>query len=74
MLFLENSFYKLKTNGIYIIEDIVYSEIPKYEILLNYLKEKLNFTYEIKKLNFVNNNCDNCLILINNKKLLNIID
>ena len=40
ILFLENSFYKLKKNGIYIIEDVVYSEIPKYEILLNYLKEK----------------------------------
>jgi len=62
--FLTNSFHKLKNNGIYVIEDVAYTEIIKYKNILDSLQNTLNFNYEIEMLNYDKNKIDNCLILL----------
>jgi hypothetical protein len=58
---LENSFYKLKENGIYIIEDVHQSKISLYE---NYFKDTI-YNYQILNIpNPSNSYGDNVLIII----------
>ncbi len=67
--FLENSFYKLKPKGIYIIEDVITTYINNYINFLDKLKYKYNFNYEIKLINEGINvwgGSDNCLVIIRN--------
>lgn len=54
LIFLENSFYKLKDNGIYIIEDILVQNINLYEENIKNLSKKLNFNFEIKNISHTN--------------------
>lgn len=63
--FLKNSYLKLKSNGIYIIEDVVLSKLNNYIFELNNLRDQFNFNYDIKILGNPNNYYDNCLIVIN---------
>jgi hypothetical protein len=65
--FLKNSFYKLKQNGIYIIEDIVTPSLSYFENELNRLKDELNFSFEIKNIPNRHNNWDNILAIIYKK-------
>lgn len=65
--FFKNSYHKLKSNGIYVIEDIVINKLNNYTQVLNYLMKsnsKINFNYDVKILGNPYNNHDNCLIVI----------
>lgn len=66
--FFKNSFHKLVKGGVYIIEDVVISEIYKYQSDLESLKDSMGFIYEIRVLQHPKNRHDNCLIVI--KKVL----
>lgn len=61
--FFENSFHKLKKGCYYIIEDVLVSEIDRYE---QYFKNcKLTFNeYQILNLHNPGNNMDNVLVII----------
>jgi hypothetical protein len=64
LTFLENSLHKLKQDGIYIIEDIVFTMVAEYKSRLDELKQKINFDYSVKILDHHTNKSDNCLIII----------
>jgi len=59
--FLKNSIHKLKDNGTYIIEDVMFDNIPDMEAKLNEI-DGINF--EIKILENPANRIDNCLVII----------
>jgi hypothetical protein len=61
--FLENSFHKLKENGIYIIEDIIRKDIPIFDKYLNDNK----YTYQILDIPNPHNAHDNVLAVIYKK-------
>lgn len=59
--FLKNSFNKVKSGGIYVIEDVAVSEIPRYQEFLS----KNNYNYMSVILNRPNSPVySNCLIVI----------
>jgi hypothetical protein len=60
MSFLENSFHKLKKDGIYIIEDIVESKKYQFDEKL----KSLGYTYQILSIPNPSNNHDNVLGII----------
>lgn len=62
--FFIQSYFKLKINGSYIIEDILVKELTSYEQALNKLKNILNFEFEIKNLDHSVNKTDNVLAVI----------
>ena len=59
--FLKNSIHKLKDNGTYIIEDVIFDYIPDMKAKLNEI-DGINF--EIKILENPTNRIDNCLVII----------
>jgi len=59
--FLKNSIHKLKDNGTYIIEDVIFDYIPDMKAKLNEI-DGINF--EIKILYHPTNHHDNCLVII----------
>jgi hypothetical protein len=62
--FFENSFHKVNSGGIYVIEDVSVSQLDRYEKELMSWKNKFNITYIILNLPHNRNIYDNCLILI----------
>ena len=63
--FFENSFYKVKTGGVYIIEDVSINDISKYnQQLLDWKKQFPILAYNIVILPHKRNTYDNCLICI----------
>ena len=62
--FFIQSYFKLKINGYYIIEDIVISELVSYEKALDKLKDIFNFEFEIKNIFHDVNKSDNALAII----------
>jgi SAM-dependent methyltransferase len=64
MIFLENSIHKLKDDGIYIIEDVINYNIHTYTESLKTIKNTVNIFYEIIRLDNINNNLDNTIIVI----------
>jgi len=67
--FLKNSFYKLKIDGIYIIEDIRTNEVQSIEQELNLLKDSMKFTYEVQVLDHEFNALDNVIAIIQKTSL-----
>lgn len=61
--FFENSFHKVKDNGLYIIEDVLVSEIDKYKTYFDNCKTKFK-AYQIIDLYNPGNKMDNVLIVI----------
>ena len=62
LFFLKHSFHKLKKSGIYVIEDIVIKDIPKYtnrlqELLIIYPNMKYKFEITYEKREPWNNDC-----------------
>jgi len=67
--FLENSLHKLKTNGFYIIEDILSSEISFFETqILQWEKKYEDCTFHLVKIPHFRNMYDNNLLLVHKKK------
>lgn len=66
--FLINSIYKLRDGGIYIVEDVQYSQIGMFQKSLEENKNKINFKfeYDFKIINsgYPVASTDNCLLLI----------
>lgn len=63
-IFLKNSFYKVKKNGYFIIEDIPCCVISEYKDKLNDYSKDLNFTFDILDLSNSNNMADNVLAIL----------
>ena len=61
--FFENSFHKLRNEGFYIIEDVLVSEIPKYESYFKSCSIKFE-KHQIVDLYNPGNKMDNVLIII----------
>ena len=65
MNFLLHSIHKLKTNGIFIVEDLTISTYNQFESILQELKEKINVQYiELIKLPNDKNTIDNNILVI----------
>jgi hypothetical protein len=62
--FLVNSFHKLKKGGIYIIEDITVQSMQTFQNKLEDLKNKMNFTFEIKNIINRYNQWDNIIAIL----------
>lgn len=62
--FFENSFAKLKKDGLYIIEDVGNNKITNYRESLDLLKNKFNFNYDVYSFEHQDNCYDNTLIVI----------
>lgn len=62
--FLENSFHKLKENGVYIIEDLTASTVAGFNSVKEYLKNKLNIDFVIVDIPYEPNQIDNRILLI----------
>jgi hypothetical protein len=62
--FLINSYHKLNVGGVYIIEDVHVKEdnINEYRNRLESLLKKVNFKYEILKIEHPTNKIDNCIV------------
>ena len=64
-IFFENSFHKVKPGGVYIIEDIMVSDIQRYLRQLQEWSQTFHpMAYRIVWLPFQPNPNDNCLIVI----------
>jgi hypothetical protein len=62
--FLIHSYHKLNVGGVYIIEDVHVKEdnINEYRNRLESLLKKVNFKYEILKIEHPTNKIDNCIV------------
>ncbi|WP_026464235.1 hypothetical protein [Adhaeribacter aquaticus] len=65
IIFFQNSIHKLKVGGIYIIEDILRTELTNWEHTIeNYAKEYPNLRFTVLKIPNVFNTWDNNLIVV----------
>lgn len=65
--FLTNSFCKLKTGGIFIIEDIFATDVDRFQKKLDFLSKELEFTFEIKHIMNQYNQTDNIIAILYKK-------
>lgn len=62
--FFEHSYHKLKPDGIYVMEDVRIATWMQHKSLLDSLRSKIYFRYDVKILGNDNNQSNNCLIVI----------
>jgi hypothetical protein len=74
-IFFENSYEKIKHNGIFIIEDIPEKEISLFDDYLSAWASSLYFNYRMLRMRHHRNKIDNNLIIITkNQMYIDIID
>jgi len=67
--FFENSIHKVKTGGLYIIEDVIVHNLHLYQAKIEQWKSIYpDLSFRIKNISNERNNFDNCLIIIQNNK------
>lgn len=67
IIFLENSIHKLKSDGIYIIEDVLNHTINNFKNRLEQLNINNFLKFDIIQLENSNNKTDNTIVIIQNK-------
>lgn len=62
--FFENSIHKVKSGGVYIIEDVVVSQIPRYEAqILTWKSMYPGLEFKVVNIPHAGNRHDNCIIV-----------